>query len=87
MSASFSKHTFSRSIFRTVTCNKVIKERRCSSLFVSDLDLDTVSLSGSEKSEHFFFPSPSHASLRLIEGSSFLWIFLRFLYQSHFSLL
>lgn len=34
MSASFSKHTFSRSIFRTVTCNKVIKERRCSCPFV-----------------------------------------------------
>lgn len=29
MSASFSKHTFSRSIFRTVTCNKVIKEALC----------------------------------------------------------
>lgn len=60
----FSKHTFSRSIFRTVTCNKVIKERRCSCLFVLDLDVGTVLLSGSEKSEHFFFLSPSHALLR-----------------------
>lgn len=55
MSASFSKHTFSRSIFRTVTCNKVRKERRCSCLCVSHLDLAVVSLSGSEKGEHFFF--------------------------------
>lgn len=55
MSASFSKHTFSRSIFRTVTCNKVRKERRCSCLCVSHLDLAVVSLSGSEKGDHFFF--------------------------------
>lgn len=67
MSASFSKHTFSRSIFRTVTCNKVLKERRCSCLFVLDLDLGTVSLSGSEKSEHYFL-SPSRALLQLIQG-------------------
>lgn len=55
MSASFSKHTFSRSIFRTVTCNKVRKEQRCSCLCVSHLDLVVVSLSAPEKGEHFFF--------------------------------
>lgn len=55
MSASFSKHTFSRSIFRTVTCNKVRKEQRCSCLCVSHLDLVVVSLSGPEKGEYFFF--------------------------------
>lgn len=47
--SSFSKHTFSLSIFRTVTCNKVIKERRRSCVFVSDSDLGKLSLSGSEK--------------------------------------
>lgn len=84
MSASFSKHTFSRSIFRTVTCNKVVKERRCSCLFVSDLDLGTVSLSGPKKNEHFFFLSPSHALLRL--RGVHLWLFPQFsVSPCHFS--
>lgn len=56
MSASFSKHTFSLSIFRTVTCNKVIKERRRSCVFVSDFDLGMVSFSGSQEKKNASTP-------------------------------
>lgn len=63
MSASFSKHTFPLSIFRTVTCNKAMKERRRSCVSVSDLDpsVDSLSVSGKKNppvdSKRFFFSS------------------------------